>query len=75
MCKKQCQFDALVDFSYNAGIEALRKSTLLKYIRAGKGEAAIRGEFAKWVYSGGKKLGGLVKRRAWEADRFFGKEA
>ena len=71
VCKKQCQFDALVDFSYNAGIDALRKSTLLKYIRAGKGEAAIRGEFAKWVYSGGKKLGGLVKRRAWEADRYF----
>lgn len=75
VCRKQCQFDALVDFAYNAGMEALRKSTLLKYIRAGKGEAAIRGEFAKWVYSGGKKLGGLVKRRAWEADRFFGKEA
>ena len=42
----------------------------LKSIK-GKGEAAIRGEFSKWVYSGGKKLGGLVKRRAWEADRYF----
>ena len=42
----------------------------LKSIK-GNGEAAIRGEFAKWVYSGGKKLGGLVKRRAWEADRYF----
>ena len=75
VCKTQGQFDALVDFCFNLGIGALGRSTLLKYIRQGKAEQYIRGEFAKWVKSGGKTLAGLVKRRAWEADRYFGKQS
>ena len=75
VCKTQGQFDALVDFCFNLGTGALGRSTLLKFIRQGKAEQYIRGEFAKWVKSGGKTLAGLVKRRAWEADRYFGKEA
>ena len=75
VCKKQFQFDALVDFSFNLGTAALGRSTLLKYIRANKPEQYIREEFAKWVKSGGKTLAGLVKRRAWEADRYFGKQS
>ena len=69
------QFDSLVSFSFNLGTAALGRSTLLKYIRQGKAEQYIRGEFAKWVKSGGKTLAGLVKRRAWEADRYFGKQS
>ena len=75
VCKTQGQFDALVDFTFNLGTAALGRSTLLKYIRQGKAEQYIRGEFAKWVKSGGKTLAGLVKRRAWEADRYFGKQS
>ena len=75
VCKTQGQFDALVDFCFNLGTGALGRSTLLKFIRQGKAEQYIRGEFAKWVKSGGKTLAGLVKRRAWEADRYYGKEA
>ena len=75
VCKTQGQFDALVDFCFNLGTGALGRSTLLKYIRQGKAEQYIRGEFAKWVKSGGKTLAGLVKRRAWEADRYFGKQS
>ena len=75
VCKTPGQFDALVDFSFNLGTVALSRSTLLKYIRQGKPEQYIRGEFAKWVKSGGKILPGLVKRRAWEADRYFGKSS
>ena len=75
VCKTQGQFDALVDFCFNLGTAALGRSTLLKYIRQGKAEQYIRGEFAKWVKSGGKTLAGLVKRRAWEADRYFGKQS
>ena len=74
VCKTQGQFDALVDFCFNLGTGALGRSTLLKFIRQGKAEQYIRGEFAKWVKSGGKTLAGLVKRRAWEADRYFGKQ-
>lgn len=75
VCKTQGQFDALVDFCFNLGTAALGRSTLLKFIRQGKAEQYIRGEFAKWVKSGGKTLAGLVKRRAWEADRYFGKSS
>ena len=75
VCKTQGQFDALVDFCFNLGTGALSRSTLLKFIRQGKAEQYIRGEFAKWVKSGGKTLAGLVKRRAWEADRYFGKQS
>lgn len=75
VCKTQGQFDALVDFCFNLGTGALGRSTLLKFIRQGKAEQYIRGEFAKWVKSGGKTLAGLVKRRAWEADRYFGKQS
>ena len=74
VCKKQFQFDALVDFAMNLGTAALGRSTLLKYIRANKAEQYIRGEFAKWVNSGGVPLRGLKKRRQWEADRYYGKE-
>lgn len=75
VCKTQGQFDALVDFCFNLGTGAFGRSTLLKFIRQGKSEQYIRGEFAKWVKSGGKTLAGLVKRRAWEADRYFGKQS
>ena len=75
VCKTQGQFDALVDFCFNLGTGALGRSTLLKFIRQGKPEQYIRGEFAKWVKSGGKTLAGLVKRRAWEADRYFSKSS
>ena len=75
VCKTQGEFDSLVDFAFNLGTAALGRSTLLKFIRQGKAEQYIRGEFAKWVKSGGKTLAGLVKRRAWEADRYFGKQS
>ena len=75
VCKTQGEFDALVDFTFNLGTAALGRSTLLKYIRAKKPEQYIREEFAKWVNSKGMRLKGLVIRRAWEADRYYGKEA
>ena len=75
VCKTQGQFDSLVSFSFNLGTAALGRSTLLKYIRAKKPEQYIREEFAKWVNSKGMRLKGLVIRRQWEADRYYGKEA
>ena len=74
ICKRQGQFDSLVSCSLNLGTAALGRSTLLKYIRANKAEQYIRGEFAKWVNSGGVPLRGLKRRRQWEADRYYGKE-
>ena len=67
----QPQFDALVSFVYNVGIGAFKESTLLRFIREGRSENEIKKQFRSWVYSNGRTLPGLVKRREWEAIRFF----
>ena len=66
----QGKFDALVDFAYNCGVGALKASTLLQYIQSGRKTWEIQEQFLRWVNSGGKKLGGLVTRRIWEANRW-----
>ena len=71
VARTQGQFDALVSFAFNLGIERLQGSTLLKVIREGGSRHRIRQEFKRWVYAGGKKLRGLEHRREWEAKRFF----
>lgn len=70
----QGQFDALVDFAFNLGADALKGSTLLKLHRAGKySEATL--EFARWNKASGKVLDGLTKRRAAEAALYRGVHA
>jgi lysozyme len=69
--KTEGQLDALVSFVFNLGIGRLKKSTLLKVIRKGGSMQQIKKEFKRWVYADGKVLPGLVKRREWEAKRFF----
>lgn len=64
----QNQFDALVDFAYNAGAKNLQTSTLLKKLNAGDYAGAAQ-QFGKWVYADGIILPGLVKRR--EAERLL----
>lgn len=66
----QGQFDAIADFIYNCGAGYFAGSTLKKYIEAGKATWEIQEQFLRWVNSGGKKLGGLVTRRIWEAARW-----
>lgn len=68
--KTQEQFDALVSFAYNVGVGNLKRSTLLKKIMHDASTAEIQSEFMRWVYSGGKQLDGLVKRRRWESERW-----
>lgn len=67
----QGQFDALVSFAFNVGIGRLNRSALLKVIRNGGSKAQITREFKRWVFAGGHRMPGLVKRREWEAKRFF----
>lgn len=67
----QCQFDALVCFTYNIGIGALKKSTLLKKINSNPNNPDIAYEFTRWVKAGGKTYAGLVKRRREESDYYF----
>jgi len=66
----QGRFDAVVDFMYNLGIGNFNKSTLKKYIESGRAVWEIQEQFLRWNTAGGKKLGGLVSRRIWEAARF-----
>ncbi|MEQ1640821.1 MAG: lysozyme, partial [Novosphingobium sp.] len=63
----QAQFDALVSFHYNTG--AIGRATLTKLHKAGEFVAA-RAEFGKWVHASGKRLNGLVRRRAAEASLY-----
>lgn len=62
----QNQVDALVDFAYNLGVNALKGSTLLKKLNAGD-YAGVANEFTKWNKAGGKVMNGLTRRR--EAER------
>lgn len=65
----QHQFDALVSFHYNTG--AIRRATLTRRHVAGD-HAGAQHEFAKWVYASGRKMPGLVRRRAAEAALYGG---
>ena len=68
----QNQFDALVCFTYNAGVGNFKSSTLLKKIKANPNDPTIASEFARWKYSGGVEVKGLVNRRAVESNLYFG---
>jgi lysozyme len=59
------QFDALVSFTFNLGAGALQRSTLRRKVNRGD-HANVPAEFRKWVWAGGRKLEGLVKRREAE---------
>ena len=57
------QFAVLVSFDFNTG--KLHSSTLLRKLNAGDYDAVPK-ELMKWVNAGGKKVKGLVNRRAAE---------
>jgi len=58
---------AIADFVYNLGPTRYKASTLRRRVSERDWEGAAI-ELAKWVWGGGKKLPGLVKRRAIEAE-------
>jgi lysozyme len=67
----QNQFDALVSFAYNCGINALGSSTLLRKVKAKPSDKTIALEFARWNKSVGKILPGLTTRRHAESKLYF----
>jgi lysozyme len=69
----QNQLNALVSFAYNLGSGALKSSTLLRKVNADPNDPTIEKEFAKWIWADGKKLDGLIRRRAAEAELYFKK--
>lgn len=66
------QFSALVSFCYNLGPGALKCSTLLKKINRGEFKSAAN-EFERWIYAGGVKINGLLRRRRAEKKLFMAK--
>ncbi|MGL4990951.1 MAG: glycoside hydrolase family protein [Sarcina sp.] len=67
----QTQFDSLVDFAYNLGINALKTSDLLINIKQCLNNSIIIGDFTAWSYCDGQKLLGLERRRIAEAKMFL----
>ena len=66
-----CQFGAIVSLSYNIGVDAFKRSTLLRKLNTDPNDPSIANEFSRWVRAGGKTLNGLVKRRRKESEFYF----
>ena len=63
------QFDALVDFCFNAGRGSFLGSSLLRKLNEGDAAGAAA-QFGLWVHAGGEVVEGLVRRRKAEAAMF-----
>jgi len=61
----QYEYDAYLSFTYNVGVGAFCRSTLVKKLNAGDYEGACA-QLLNWVYAGGKEFRGLVTRRQQE---------
>ena len=66
---QQCEFDALVSWSYNTG--GPKTATLWKRVNAEQ-RRQVPVELAKWNRGGGRILRGLTRRRKAEALMFVG---
>ncbi len=68
---RQGAFDAVVSFSFNAGLGNYQRSTIRMKNNRGDFEGAAEA-FMAWTRGGGKELPGLVKRRKDERTLFLG---
>jgi lysozyme len=69
----QNQFNALVSFAFNLGVQALTNSTLLRLVKINPNDGNIAKEFLRWNKAGGKVVDGLTKRRIKESSVYFSK--
>lgn len=58
---------ALISFSYNVGVAAFERSSLLRHLNSGNYQAACDG-LRQWTYAGGKQWKGLMNRREVERE-------
>lgn len=66
----QNQFDAMASFVYNIGESQFTKSTFLTLLNQGNFVGAA-GQFDRWIFDNGKRIQGLVNRRAAEKALFL----
>lgn len=59
----QNQQVALLSWSYNVGVGAACKSTLVRKVKTGAAASDWCKELLRWDYAGGKKVRGLTNRR------------
>ena len=64
------QFSAVTSFTFNVGSGALQRSTLRAVINRSEHEL-VPEQLARWIWAGGRKLPGLVLRRAAEASLYM----
>ena len=69
----QNDFDALVSFTFNVGINAFKGSTLLRLLNDGADRSIVAAEFLRWNKGDGKVLEGLTRRRQAEKALFLQK--
>ena len=67
---RQCEFDALVSFSFNLGLGTFQRSTIRQALIRGDKEAAME-SLLKYCKAGGKILKGLENRRKDEKAMFL----
>jgi lysozyme len=65
----QNQFNALVSLAYNIGINAFKKSTVLKRVNANPNDPTIKNAFMMWT-----KNKELIGRRKSEVEQYFRKQ-
>ena len=70
----QNMFDALVSFTFNVGVGNFKRSTHLCKIKVNPWDNSIMDEFLRWVYSKGRVLPGLQRRRLAEMKLYFSKD-
>ncbi|MCP5364125.1 MAG: lysozyme [Hyphomicrobiales bacterium] len=63
------QFSSLVSFTFNLGSGSLQRSTLRRKVNREEHEF-VPAEFRRWVWAGGRKLKGLIRRRDAESARY-----
>jgi lysozyme len=63
------QFDALVSFTFNLGSGAFQRSTLRRKVNR-QAHVEVPAQLMRWVWAGGRKLNGLVRRRNTESMRY-----
>lgn len=67
LAASDARWAAIADFIFNLGATRYKASTLRRKIREGDW-AEAEAQLHKWIWGGGRKLPGLVRRRAAEAE-------
>jgi lysozyme len=65
----QGQYNALVDFVFNLGVDQFSKSTILKLLNNRDYDGACS-QFMRWIYDNGKVVDGLKLRRQRAQEMF-----